>query len=142
MTEKLIIVGEAPGGELDLADREWMSLTGGAARNLCRIADWEWENFLAGTVRFNLFYAPVNHWDFDQAARNARLLAPQLKGRQTLILGEKVANAFELIGKTFYEWFWAYDGLVARVPHPSGRNRKWNRPDERERARKFLEGLI
>lgn len=142
VNDKLMLVGEAPGGSIDLVDREWMSLTGGAARNLCRIAGWDWEKFLARTQRMNLFYTPIKTWDPDQAARNARVLAPVLKSQRVLILGNKVAHAFELDDRPFYEWFWAYDALVARIPHPSGKNRKWNSTIERDKARAFLGGLI
>ena len=138
----LILVGEAPGGEIDLTDREWMSLTGGAAQNLCRIAGWDWETFLRDTMRMNLFYAPQSRWNADQAKRNASLLMPAIQWGKVLLLGNKVATAFEVEGKPFYEWFWSHDALMARVPHPSGRNRKWNTEVERERAREFLGGLL
>jgi uracil-DNA glycosylase len=141
MNGKLVIVGEAPSGE-SLLGRPGLALTGGSGRNLCAIAGWDWLEYLRHTERRNLFIDPMPVWDRKAARVSADELTLALEGRTVIVLGAKVAEAFDLGEDPDYRWLHLDWADVARVPHPSGRNRLWNSPQERKLAREFLHGLL
>ena len=80
---------------------------------------------------------------------NAIRLAVQLDGRVVVFLGKQVANAFGCKGRWFH---WREARLpigdprvqcrCAIVPHPSGRNRFWDDPENVQEARRFLSELM
>lgn len=142
----LILVGEAPSRE-SIASRPSLALTGSSERNLCRIAGWGWLAYLKRTSRYNLFLDPQPRWDARAAQERASAMGAELEGRRVILLGQKVAAAFGLAGYPSYTWLELDPERpgyadVALMPHPSGRNRAWNDPAERARARAFLEGLL
>lgn len=146
MIGNLVLIGEAPGGTLSIAHRPALALTGRAGRAICDLAGWDWTTYLRRTERHNLFLDPMpdGRWPRRLAAVRARQLALRLEGRTIILLGAKVAEAFDLAEEPLYSWlYWATDWAnVAKIPHPSGRNRMWNDPAEKARARAFLEGLL
>lgn len=138
---KLVLIGEAPGRE-SIRETPSLALTGSSGRNLCDIAEWDWLSYVKNTERFNLFLDPQPVWNFRLAFAAARDLELQLEGRTIIFLGAKVATAFDALRDPDYEWLHFDWCEAAKVPHPSGRNRKWNTIAERKRARAFLHGLI
>jgi len=147
------LVGEAPGGHVDITHRPSLALTGTSGRRLCALAGWDWLAYLRHTHRTNLFTTPQDAaWDAGEARARARRIGAKLYRRgasPTVLLGAKVAAAFGLTQVPTYEWveYWPAGGTgpgmrVALVPHPSGRNRLWNVESERDRARAFLRDLV
>lgn len=138
----IILIGEAPGRE-SIAARPSLALTGSSGRNLCRIAGWEWTDYLRYTARYNLFLDPQPRWDDLEAQRRAaKIEGLPLGGHRVLLLGTKVAAAFHFGMIPLYTWSHEDWADVARVPHPSGLNRMWNSPAELARARAFLGPLL
>lgn len=153
---RLILVGEAPGSG-SLIGRENEALTGSSGRNLCKIAGWEWKDYLSKTERRNLFYVEIPHeaWRPDLARTQAAFEIGDIAGRgiRVVVLGDRVRQAFQSFLKVEIPRFdWVLAGAkvrrhdfrftVAAVPHPSGRNRYWNDSANVEEARRFLEGLL
>lgn len=145
-TPRLVLIGEAPGGGLTVSHPLELTLAGSTGRNLCAIAGWDWDTYLAVTDRRNLFDTPMPAWLSDVARSRALVLAPDIEGHRILLLGARVARAFGVAAEPPYAWFWQRVGYpdlrLARIPHPSGLNRVWNDPAERARARAFLEKLL
>lgn len=140
---RLILVGEAPGRD-SIADRPRLALTGSSGKNLCRIMGWDWAQYLRRTERHNLFYDPQPKWrDFD-AFVAAMMLIPEVCGRRVplILLGRRVARAFSLDDLEEYDWQVVEGDTFMMLPHPSGRNRVWNDPAQRERARALIGGLL
>lgn len=136
----LIIVGEAPQTGSAPPGR---AFEGSSGRNLAAIAGWDWDEFLARTYRVNLFPEPVDHWPRLAAWSRADELRVQLAGATPVILcGRNVAAAFGLADELLYRWLHEEWANVARVPHPSGRNRVWNDFEQRAEAHRFLRNLL
>lgn len=84
----------------------------------------------------------------------ARVLRPLLRGREVIMVGRQVSDAFQLGPVPFLEWTElqvdprcaATDcsgrARVAIIPHPSGRNHWYNSELNRLSMRRFLEPLI
>ena len=153
---RLILVGESP-AHGSLIGREEDALTGSSGRNLCKIAGWEWEDYLKYTERRNLFYVeiPEGRWRPDLARVQAAFMAGEVAGRgvRVVLLGQKVKAAFDAFLKTDVPLLdWAVVGkkvgrrdfrfTVGYIPHPSGRNRVWNDPEKVALAREFLHDLL
>jgi uracil-DNA glycosylase len=137
---KLVIVGEAPGAERPPDPK--MVLLGSTGANLAKIAGWSWRDYFALTERHNLFLDPQPHWNLRKAKAAAADLEHKLEGRDIILLGSKVAEAFGYEDMPNYRWHNEVWANIARVPHPSGRNRVWNDDAERARARLFLQWLL
>ena len=144
-THRLVLVGENP-HRTSIAERPGLALTGSSGRNLCKIAGWEWLDYLRYTERLNLFYDPQPVWSRTLARESASEMLNMFENRRVILLGAKVAEAFGQNDAPLYRWFTErfpnHNTAVAFVPHPSGQNRVWNMKPERDRARAFLEDLI
>ena len=146
---RVVLVGQAPccGGD------PRVPLTGRSGRFLasaCGIPFW---SYLRWTVRVNLLdYWPGKSGKGDafpmaEAREAAAALEPSLKGRRAVLLGHGVASAFGLGGRPYLgPWEVVPRPLgsfaAAVLPHPSGVNRFWNDPTNRERAGRFLRSAI
>lgn len=140
---KLVIIGEAPAAKGFPGD----ALTGTSGRRLCEIAGWDYDYYLKETTRTNLIQLPTKVWYPSMSRNAADAMRPLLDGRNVILLGGKVAAAFRWSSQPDYEWFTSHapDGIVTtwmRVPHPSGRNRKWNDEAQVARARAALNGAL
>jgi hypothetical protein len=60
-------------------------------------------------------------------------------GHALLILGRRVAGAFELVGDYGEMGYLEAGAPYIILPHPSSRNRWLNRPDRRERIRRWVD---
>jgi hypothetical protein len=84
----------------------------------------------------------------------ARVMRPLLRGRRIVIVGRKVAEAFELPMVDWFEPFQLHcgprhavtgcNGMAEAmvIPHPSGRNHWYNSETNRALARRALRGLV
>ncbi len=75
------------------------------------------------------------------AKEEARKIRIPLHVHTLVLLGMRVATAFQMHLVPYFERRTYRDRLVYVVPHPSGVNRWWNDPDNRRQARRFLEEL-
>lgn len=139
---RLIIVGEAPGKIGISPTLPGLALTGNTGRHLADIAGWPFGLYLAQVDRRNLFYDVQPKWDVEKARAAARRLEASFSGDKVILMGTRVAEAFGAIDRPLYEWWGDHYCNFARIPHTSGRNRVWNDPAERARARAFLKPLI
>lgn len=86
----------------------------------------EW---LSATQRTNLLGDAVLPRDYRGAAtRRGEWLAPLIRSRVVVILGQDVADA---LGHTYPPLVWSPDRDWIMVPHPSGRNLFYNNPIHR-----------
>ncbi len=85
-----------------------------------------------------------------EAIVRARKLLPSMRDRTVILLGANVARAFGAKGFKYLEFYEIRnpdkltDIIVPTmfvVPHPSGVNRYWNRPESRDQAIKFFSSL-
>lgn len=148
-----LLIGEAP--------NRWMQDNGRMHIALLRedLAEWcglDLISFAKLFVRCNLLQSwpgkaasgKGDHWPIHEARQFARALTPHLEGNfaRVVLVGKRVAQAFDLPGATFWEWTthpYRTRELprVAVVPHPSKSNRMWNDPKNREAAGAFWSAL-
>lgn len=161
-----LFFGQAPGrGRLD----RYPALTGATGDRLGKLAGLDEQGFrpalglMLATERTNVFdrLPPVpsgtkaDPFPMAEAKRRAVAIlgryarAGTLRGREVVFAGRKVAEAFGVGDWPLFEWrpyrLWvaeAHPFEAAVVPHPSGRNRFWNDPANREQARVFLSALF
>lgn len=97
-------------------------------------------DYLAAFERRNLLRA--REWDGSAAREAARALLPELAGRVVVVLGTQVRTALDLRPAeplSFHEEVLGCGRLRwVAFPHPSGRNRWFNQPENRARARELL----
>lgn len=135
----LLVVGEQP----NRAD-EQNPLGGRAGRflaDLGRLSEQSWLTL----DRRNLIEEWTERWDRARARATAERFLAENPAR-LLLCGRRVATAFDLA-----DWPLCSTGphpagpRVLLLPHPSGRNRWWNEPENRARAGEhlawFLRGL-
>ena len=86
-------------------------------------------------------------WDDVAARAEWRRIRGEIAGKRVtvILLGRRVSRAAGLARMDLLTWgnMWAdesdqYGVRVGLLPHPSGRNRWWNDPDNQEAARRFL----
>lgn len=140
----IAVIGEAPnrvaGPELTTRGH-----SGARLAQLCGLTFLEFERRF---LRVNVFEEPVETWPAEAArVRAAGLMVDELRGIVTVVLlGRRASAAF--LGERVYPWFTAITWPEAITndstrrtwyvaPHPSGRSRFWNDPDDVEVARRF-----
>jgi uracil-DNA glycosylase len=145
---RLTIVGEAPAG---YGQEALPALEGLVGRRLARMMGITYGEYLTrpSIRRKNIFEVPdeARPWDHDRAyVRAGQLLADATFGEKFVLLGAKVSRAFGVAGYDPYEWVRRERASspvwVARVPHPSGRNRVLNDAGERHRMSGFLQEAL
>jgi hypothetical protein len=88
--------------------------------------------------RVNLVSGP---WNAAYARERADQLRPTLTGRSVVLLGREVTRAFGIRGEIDC-LPWRYHGIIFYLlPHPSGRNLKYNDPDCRLQVGRVLAKL-
>lgn len=133
MSDLILMIGENPG----LSGDPEATLEGSVGKRLATYAGLDWRDYLDRTERRNLFPVYVDPWPRDEARDRAQRAFPYLIGRRTILLGQRVADAFEFHWPLL-NWVEVGGVTVAIVPHPSGLNRWWNDADNRSQARRFL----
>lgn len=88
--------------------------------------------------RLNLVIGP-----FDRAVARERAaeLIPVLAGRGVVLLGKEVARAFYVVDEIDWIPRRVHGATFYLLPHPSGRNHKYNDPDVRRAAGEVLARL-
>ena len=104
-----------------------------------------WRRTYVGLERVNLC---TDRWANGAARDRAReLLRSRVVPTVFVLLGVRVADAFDAPGPPYTystRVVHAQPGghVLARLPHPSGRNPLWNPPEARQRAREMLRELL
>lgn len=88
--------------------------------------------------RFCRINLVVGQWDRRRARLGARELLPSLLGRDVVVLGQKVREAFDLPDRPTGESFHFGGARFYFLPHPSGRNLWYNSEANRQIARQLL----
>jgi uracil-DNA glycosylase len=149
---KLLIVGQAPSRETEGKP----PFTGKCGAFLAELMGTTQDEMLEA----NEFINVLSHWPgkgingdkfpVTEATISAQKLLPTMRGRRVILLGANVARAF---GAKNFRYFERYEirnpakisdtivPFMVVVPHPSGRNRYWNKPEHRENAKKFFRYL-
>ncbi len=136
----VLLVGEAP-GKVPVPPSE--RLTGPLGMRICALSAITMAEYRERTERLNLFDEPQPRWNRRLAAQSAAALWPRLFEGHTILLGSRVADAFGFGEMPLFEWIGLgykdkATGWVAKIPHPSGRNRFWNDATNRAEAEAFL----
>ena len=138
-----LLIGEAPGGpRTQVPPPLRQALTGAFGMRVSSMAHVPFFTYLRRTDRINLVPRHIGEdgWPAEEARTAAAMI--DLRDRHVLLFGTKVSAAFGVEQLPLYEWIYLRGGLVARVPHPSGRNRNLNDPSERRRMGTFVRGVI
>lgn len=107
--------------------------------------------FYAAFVRLNVFTryrgrdGKGDRFPMAEAKDRADGMRVWLDGRTVVLVGKSVACAFRMSDPEYLRWTVDPPAPGARavvVPHPSGVNRWWNDPENRERAARFLGELF
>lgn len=150
---KTLLIGQAPGPNtlpgLPLHPHPRTSAGGRLAEQMGLTP----EDYIRYFQRINLLNKfPGRHKRDDKfplakAKAAAEAIRPLLVGRKVVLVGRNVATAFGL-GLEFFTWG-SYPALpamelfdVAVVPHPSGRNHWYNKPENRQQASEFWSQLL
>jgi len=135
-----LLVGEqpAPGGRPELPLWPWPERSAG--RRLLAMSGLSAGDYLARLARVNMARRPVARWSAKQAEHRAhQLLATLPDGARVVLLGARARDAVPALARL--GWFEPAllrvtrgHAVIVSVPHPSGRNREYNDPANRDRA--------
>lgn len=146
--DRVLLVGEDFGRSPVEYHTDAAALTGASGRHLARLVGYQGPNemllYMLDFERTNVVVAPEEWRDRALVARRVAEVSRRMTGRRTILLGSRVAAAFDAESLPLLEWVPLVDdpGHVARVPHPSGRSRWWNDADNTEAARRFLRASV
>lgn len=124
--------------------------TNASGGRLARILGLTNNEYMALFERRNLC---AKKWSMKEARKTAAAIYHESKGAPIVLLGKKVATAFDVGDEPLFEVAkpWARGALtffvsqhrprILLLPHPSGRNRVWNESGARDRARIGLSRL-
>lgn len=137
---RTVIVGEVAGRTSD-EPLDPASQSGG---RLADLAGLDHEEFLDRFDRINIIPS-IFEEQLDPAFMRLRWkqssgcnLRSILHGRRVILLGAAVAGAMGVADQPHFRWFRTSWGVASVIPHPSGKNRWWNEPDNVSRARHFM----
>lgn len=158
VNNRVVLIGQAPGGVGDPR----IVLGGRVGRRMAALAGCTLERFLEATQRWNLIehfpgrLAGGDAFPILEARRGARMILWRLHGRVVVMVGIGVARCFGVRGEPA-TWRlrqigfpdplaadprFVVEATVAVLPHPSGRDRWYNDPGNRERAARLLSDVI
>ena len=115
-----------------------------------RLLGWDLKAYVRGFRRLNLVErhpgkrpgaGKGDAFPMPLAEAAARRLLPNLAGRRVVALGAGVVEA--LVADALHDWAWCsplpvHGFTLLPLPHPSGRNRWWNSPDNVRAAQAAL----
>lgn len=129
-----VIVGEMPGKRTDPDCPMFPYPHTSAGGRLMKMSGLDPATYLTSFHRVNLVPTFHGKWPYAEAQRYARVLLEEYAGRPIVCLGSRVADAFGAV-TTNFTWYPVTGATpMARVPHPSGLNRTYNTPRNRERT--------
>lgn len=144
--QSILIVGMSPGARTPIGRPALDPHGRGSGRRLVILSGIPIREFVTVFRRVNLLtdravgVARVGRGDrlvADIARSRAREIADAARGRSLLLAGQQVARAFGHSGRLYR--FEAVMGVrAATIPHPSGLNRYWNDPRNRNRFSTFM----
>lgn len=145
-----LLIGQAPGPNTDPAlplHPLPKTSTGGRLAELIGMSPVDYHRSFE---RINLLQDfPGQHkrddkFPLGKAKIAARAIVPLLRERVVILVGRNVATAFGLLEEPFHVWMedtqWCQ--AMAIVPHPSGRNHWYNKPDNRLEAQEFWKEAV
>lgn len=143
--DRILLIGQAPGPNTDAAMPLYPSPTSSAGGRLAALSGLSRLQYLATFDRINLlneFPGRTRKRDDTWPVRDARIAAsairPLLFGRRVILVGRNVSDAFGLDpAEPFHEWMSKNGIQYAVIPHPSGRNHWYRKPENLERATAF-----
>lgn len=157
MRDRVLLVGEDFGNSPAEYHTDAGALTGASGRFLAGLCDYQGPNamlrYMLDFERTNVVELASDWMDRAKVAASVQGILQRMRGRRTILLGQRVANAFGSPDVPALFWTTLYDSLpnvglewadarIALVPHPSGRNRWWNDASHREEAKWFLKSAI
>lgn len=140
-----MLVGESPNrATVDRPDL-WLlpdaTNTPHTANVLLRLTGWTLDQYLETFSRRTfLWRAPGRTWP-EEGRRHAREIhrsVLELGIDGIVAIGERVAMSFDMDLVPPFVW----SGIVAYIPHPSGRSLAWTEPGARQRAKHFFSSLL
>lgn len=141
---RLVLVGEAPGGR---GEELRPALEGLVGKRLAQMMGLEYPDYLRSVTRRNIYERPDDgrRWKAPEAKRRAANLMMHFEhGDRVVLLGNRVSEAFGVSAWPLFSWrsfqrvMTGETYHVARVPHPSGRNRALNDETTRRQMARFL----
>lgn len=138
-----LFVGEDFGNTDPVYHQDKFALSGLSGGRLASFAGLTRAQFIASTDRTNVVEVPED-WDHPvRVEAGAIRVTSMMVGRVVVLLGARVTAALGLDPETpMFEWLDHRGARVARVPHPSGRNRVLNDYATREAFSRFMRGLL
>lgn len=137
--QKIVLVGMGPGSDDDppLALSPWVANSTGA--RLAELTGFDPQTYLDTFARINLCGTAEFDWRAAQHMAQSLRCCGLLEGRKVVCLGPKVWYAF-MEDREVKLCVW--HGRYAWIPHPSGRNRWYNDPENRARVQEFFRGCL
>lgn len=143
--ERVLVVGEDFGHSPVEYHHEAYALSGASGRRLAQLAGLPFLVYALHAERLNVVEVPEDWRDPTKVAASVDEIVERMRDRRTILLGAKVAKAFNAEHVPLFTWttfFSQPDITFARVPHPSGRSFWWNEPDNTEKAAAFLKEAL
>lgn len=143
MRDRILLVGEDFGNSDPEYHSDVYALTGASGRRLASLCGYQGPNaillFALNFERTNVVTLQPEWSDKELVRANVYDILSMMRGRRTVLLGSRVAEAFNLLHLGYFEWTRDadVDMTVARAPHPSGRSHWWNDPENVAAARAF-----
>lgn len=138
----LLLVGEDFGHSPSRFHTDRYALTGPSGERLAAMAGEHRLYFYTLTSRTNVVTLPEQWRDRQLVASGVRRIETLMRHRHTILLGSRVAAAFGHGADPQFAWMTTDRGVVACVPHPSGRNRVLNDQEVVRRYSQFLRDAV
>lgn len=159
-----LLIGQAPGPNTSPWAVLYPRPRTSAGGRLVSLMGLDVRTYLRLFQRINLLQEHPGRWSRDDCwpSREGRVAAmavwPLLANRTVILVGRNVAKSFALDQLPFHRlipgleaarlrpepspWARVHPQAVACIPHPSGRNRWYNREERREEARAFWRDFL
>ena len=150
---RFLLIGQAPGPNTNPDAPLWPEPASSTGGRLAGFAGMGARAYLRTFDRINLlneFPGRTQKRDDTWPVRDARIAAsairPLLLGRSVILVGRNVSDAFSLGEIPFHTWTRLTAGRrflfdVAVIPHPSGRNHWYRKPENMEQVRAFWSAI-
>lgn len=133
-----LLIGEQPGALSNHGLPLWPNPAYSAGGRLFVMSGMPVAEYLTRLARVNLARQPVKKWDVTAAHYRAMDLAAKAPvGFRVVLCGARARDAFGM-PKAWFEPVATSRAEYVAIPHPSGRNREYDRPDVAGETRKVL----
>lgn len=149
-SDRVVLVGQAPGPNTNPRHPLHPAPCTSAGGRLLTLTGLHYTEYMTAFQRVNLLQEfPGRHVRDDKFPRElgrvaAQSMEPFLEKRVVVFMGRNVARAFGYQTLPFHTWQWnsTWNYKLACAPHTSGRNRWYNRLENRELASSFWLSLV